>query len=151
MGCFFGWSCWPPPDDDDDVVACTYSQSEQASGRLRVKGSVAHVVWCDVSKSKQKRCASEIRAVLISVLISPGDLDCFLGGVACLLMVMMLLMVLWHILYTFIFYLIYYLMLSCLILCCPILSYLILSDLMLSYVILSHLMFLHGSFYLLLF
>ena len=62
MGCFFGWSCWPPPDDDDgdddadddDVVACTYSQSEQASGRLRVKGSVAHVVWCAVSKSKQK-------------------------------------------------------------------------------------------------
>ena len=41
-------------DDDDDVVACTYSQSEQVSGRLRVKGSVAHVVWCDVSKSKQK-------------------------------------------------------------------------------------------------
>ena len=44
----------PDDDDDDDVVACTYSQSEQASGRLRVKGSVAHVVWCDVSKSKQK-------------------------------------------------------------------------------------------------
>ena len=98
---------------------------------------MAHVVWCDVSKSKQKRCASEIRAVLISVLISPGDLDCFLGGVACLLMVMMLLMVLWHILYTFIFYLIYYLMLSCLILCCLILSYLILSDLILCYLMLS--------------
>ena len=98
---------------------------------------MAHVVWCDVSKSKQKRCASEIRAVLISVLISPGDLDCFLGGVACLLMVMMLLMVLWHILYTFIFYLIYYLMLSCLILCCPILSYLILSYLILCYLMLS--------------
>ena len=99
---------------------------------------MAHVVWCDVSKSKQKRCASEIRAVLISVLISPGDLDCFLGGVACLLMVMMLLMVLWHILYTFIFYLIYYLMLSCLILCCPILSYLIWSYVILCYLVPSY-------------
>ena len=59
----FGLSCWPLDDDDDDdvnvdvvdvVVAYTCRQRKQATGRLRVKGSVAHVVWCDVSKSKQK-------------------------------------------------------------------------------------------------
>ena len=60
FGCFFGLSCWPLDDDVDDVdvvdvvVACTCRQREQATVRLRVKGSVAHVVWCDVSKSKQK-------------------------------------------------------------------------------------------------
>ena len=55
---FFGLSCWPLDDDDDDDVddvdvvdvvdvgvACTYRQREQATVRLRVKGSVAHVVW----------------------------------------------------------------------------------------------------------
>ena len=63
---FFGLSCWPLDDDnvhdvdvvDVDVVdvgvAYTCRQREQATVRLRVKGSVAHVVWCDVSKSKQK-------------------------------------------------------------------------------------------------
>ena len=143
-----------PLDGDavvDGIVAYTYRQREQATVRLKVKGSVAHVVWCDVSKSKQKRGASEIRAVLISVLISPGDLDCFLGGLACLLMVMMLLMELWHILYISISCLVYYLMLSSLILChlmlsdlflsYVILSYVILSYVILSYAILSYLMF----------
>ena len=53
----FGLSCWPLDDDDDDdddnvdvvdvVVAYTCRQRKQATGRLRVKGSVAHVVWCD--------------------------------------------------------------------------------------------------------
>ena len=56
---FFGLSCWPLDDDDDDddaddvgdvdvvdvVVAYTCRQREQATVRLRVKGSVAHVVW----------------------------------------------------------------------------------------------------------
>ena len=45
----FGLSCWPLGDggDVDGDVACTYRQREQATVRLRVKGSVAHVVWCD--------------------------------------------------------------------------------------------------------
>ena len=66
-GLFFGWS-WLPLDGYDvvdGIVAYTCKQREQATGRLRVKGSVAHVVWCDVSKSKQKGGASEIRAMLI--------------------------------------------------------------------------------------
>ena len=43
----FWLSCWPLGDggDVDDDVACTYRQREQATVRLRVKGSVAHVVW----------------------------------------------------------------------------------------------------------
>ena len=68
-------SCLPLGGDDvvGGTVACTYIDKEsrqqqglglrrqrgQATGRLRVKGSVAHVVWCDVSKSKQKEVLLE--------------------------------------------------------------------------------------------
>ena len=38
----------------DGIVAYTHKQRVHATVMLRVKGSVAHVVWCDVSKSKQK-------------------------------------------------------------------------------------------------
>ena len=87
---------------------------------------MAHVVWCDVSKSKQKRCASEIRAVLISVLISPGDLDCFFGW-SCLPLDGD------DVVDGIVAYLIYFHILS------YILPYVILSYLMLSYLILSYL------------
>ena len=83
-------------------MACTYRQREQATVRLRVKGSVAHVVWCDVSKSKQKEVLLESGAVLIKIIIWLCGFGCFLGCLAGLLMMMMLmmlmlLMLLWHI------------------------------------------------------
>ena len=63
----FGLSCWPLDDGDGagGGVAYTYRQREQATVRLRVKGPVAHVVWCDVSKSKQKEVLLKSGAVLI--------------------------------------------------------------------------------------
>ena len=90
----------------DGIVAYTCKQREQATGRLRVKGSVAHVVWCDVSKSKQKDVLLKSGAVLIKIIIWLCGFGCFLGCLAGLLMMMMmlmmlvmlmLLMLLWHI------------------------------------------------------
>ena len=71
-------------------MACTYTQGEQATVRLRVKGSVAHVVWCDVSKSKQKEVLLKSGAVLIKIIIWLCGFGCFLGCLAGLLMMMML-------------------------------------------------------------
>ena len=77
---FFGLSCWPLDDDDDAddvddvdvvdvVVAYTCGQREQATVRLRVKGSVAHVVWCDVSKSKQKEVLRKSWAERVKIIV----------------------------------------------------------------------------------
>ena len=84
---FFGLSCWPLDDDDGVVnvdvvdvdVGCFCWWCGEDRDRLSFPGRRASVVWCDVSKSKQKEVLLKSGAVLIKIIIWPCGFGSFFG------------------------------------------------------------------------